>query len=98
VLAKGLAIIASCSEPCTLRLQLVVDKKTAKKLKLGKKATVVGTLTRSVSGTAKLKVKLTGKAKKRLKKAKTVKLTVKAVATDAAGNAATKTAKLTLTR
>jgi Bacterial Ig domain/PKD domain len=98
VLAKGLALTASCSEPCTLKLQLVVDKKTAKKLKLGKRATVVGTLTRTISGTAKLKVKLTGKAKKRLKKARSVKLTVTAVATDAAGNAATKTAKVTLKR
>ncbi len=98
VLAKGLALTASCSEPCTLKLQLVVDKKTAKKLKLGKKPTVIGKLTRSVSGTAKLKVKLTGKAKKRLKRAKSVKLTVKAVATDAAGNATTKTAKVTLKR
>ena len=51
VLAKGLALTASCSEPCTLKLQLVVDKKTAKKLKLGKKPTVVGTLTRSLAGT-----------------------------------------------
>ena len=71
---KGLALRASCSEACTLKLQLVVDKKTAKKLKLGKKATVVGTLTRTLSGSAKLKLKLTGKAKKRLKKARSVKL------------------------
>jgi hypothetical protein len=98
VLAKGLALTASCSEPCTLKLQLVVDKKTANKLKLGKKPTVIGKLTRSVSGTAKLKVKLTGKAKKRLKRAKSVKLTVEAIATDAAGNATTKTAKVTLKR
>ena len=87
VLAKGLAVTASCSEPCTLKLQLVIDKKTAKKLKLGKKPTVIGTLTRSLAGSAKLKIKLTGKAKKRLKKAKSVKLSVRAVATDPAGNA-----------
>jgi hypothetical protein len=43
----------------------VVDKKTAKKLKLGKKATVIGTLTRSVSGATKLKVKLTGRRGRR---------------------------------
>jgi hypothetical protein len=96
VLAKGLAVTAACSEPCTLKLQLVVDKKTAKKLKLGKKATVVGTLTRTVSGSVKLKVKLTGKAKKRLKRAKSVKLAIKAVATDAAGNVAAKAATVTV--
>ena len=98
MLAKGLLLTASCSEPCTLKLQLIADKKTAKQLKLGRKPTVVGTLTRSVSGTAKLKVRLTGKAKQRLKRAKSVKLTLRAVATDAAGNAASRTAKVTLKR
>ena len=86
VLRKGLALRAACSEACTLKVQLVVDKRTAKKLKLGKKATVVGTLTHALSGTAKLKLKLTGKAKKRLKKVRSVKLSLRAVATDAAGN------------
>ena len=43
---------------------------------------MIGTLTRSLAGSAKLKIKLTGKAKKRLKKAKSVKLSVRAVATD----------------
>ena len=98
VLAKGLAVTASCSEPCTLKLQLVIDKKTAKKLKLGKKPTVVGTLTRSLAGSAQLKIKLTGKAKKRLKRAKSVKLSVRAVATDAAGNAAAVVKTVTLKR
>ena len=93
MLRKGLALRAACSEACTLKVQLVVDKKTAKKLKLGKKATVVGTLTRSLSGSAKFKLKLTGKAKKRLKKARSVKLSVRAVATDAAGNAGSLTVR-----
>ena len=64
----------------------MIDKKTAKKLKLGKRALVVGTLTRSLSGAATLKLKLTGKAKQRLKKARVVKLRLRAAATDAAGN------------
>ena len=76
VLAKGLAVRVTCS--CTLKLQLVVDKKTAKKLKLGKQATVIGTLTRTVGGSVKLKIKLTAKARKALKKARSVKLTVRA--------------------
>ena len=98
VLAKGLALTATCSEPCTVKLQLVVDKRTAKKLKQGKKPTVIGTLTRSLAGSARLKVKLTGKAKKALKRAKSVKLSVRAVATDAAGNAATLAKTVTLKR
>ena len=78
VLAKGLAVRVTCS--CTLKLQLVVDKKTAKKLKLGKKATVIGTVTRTVSGSVKLKIKLTAKARRALKQARSVKLTVPAPA------------------
>jgi len=52
---------AARSEACTLGLQLVIDRKTAKKLTLGKRAVAVGTLTRLLSGAATLKLKLTGK-------------------------------------
>ena len=44
---------------------LVVDKATAKKLKLGKKTTVIGKLTRSVDGSATFKVELTARAARR---------------------------------
>ena len=88
VLKKGLAVRATSNEHCTLSIQLIVDKATAKKLKLGKKATVIGRLTSSFNGSAQLKVKLTAKAKKALKKARSVKVSVRAVATDDAGNAA----------
>jgi hypothetical protein len=88
VLKKGLAVRATSNEHCSLSVQLIVDKATAKKLKLGKKATVIGRLTSSFSGSAQLKVKLTAKAKKALKKARSVKVSVRAVATDDAGNAA----------
>ena len=74
VLSKGFVLRASCSEHCTLSIQLVADKATAKKLKLGKKPTVIGKLTRALDGSAKLKVKLTGKAKQALKTRDSVKL------------------------
>ena len=96
VIAKGLALRAACGEPCTFPLQLVLDKATAKKLKLGRKAIVIGRLTRSVDGTATFKVKLTAKARKALKKAKHLKLAVRATATDAAGNAAAMTKRVRL--
>ena len=66
VLKKGLAMRATSNEHCTLSIQLIVDKATAKKLKLGKKATVIGRLTSSFNGSAQFKVKLTAKAKKAL--------------------------------
>jgi len=42
-------------------------------LELGKKATVIGRLTRSIDGSGQLKVKLTAKPKNALKKARAVK-------------------------
>ena len=59
----------------------MIDTKTATKLKLGKRAVVVGTLTRSLSGAATLNLRLTGKAKQRLKKARVLKLRLRAAAT-----------------
>ena len=49
-------------------------------------------------GTAKLKLKFTSKAGKRLKRRRSVKLTLQITGRDAAGNAATKTAVVTLKR
>jgi hypothetical protein len=99
LLAKGLPVTVSCSEPCKFGLALTVDSKTAKKLHLSRVATVgraSGTLT--TAGKKKVVVKLTKKAKKALRKAKKVVLSVKMTATDAAGNRATKTKKVTVKR
>jgi hypothetical protein len=46
-------------------------------LELGKKATVIGRLTRSIDGSGQLKGKLTAKAKDALKKARSVKVSVR---------------------
>ena len=78
-----------------------MDKATARKLKLdpkAKKAVVVGTLTRALAaGKNAVTVKLTAKARKALKKAKSVKL---GVAVDRQGRGrqhrATKAVNLTL--
>jgi hypothetical protein len=89
LLAKGLALKASCSEACTLKIQLSVDKATARKLKLGSKPVIIGSLTTAGgSGARTLHVKLTAKARKALKRAKALKVKVRVIATDAAGNAA----------
>jgi hypothetical protein len=90
VLKKGLSAAASCNEACSVRAQLQVDAKTAKKLKLGKVATVIGSGNASASGAGKLTVpvKLTAKAKKALKKQKSLKATLILSGTDSAGNAA----------
>jgi hypothetical protein len=86
VRSKGLKVPVGCSESCTATLELVADKATAKKLKLGKKAVVVGRATGQVAANGTLTVRLTTKAKKALKKAKKVKLKLGGTASDAAGN------------
>jgi hypothetical protein len=96
VLAKGLALTAGCDEICAMKITVTIDAKTAKRLKLGKKAVTAGSATASKSG--KVTVKLSRKVAAKLKKAKSVLLTVKVAAVDAAGNPQTKTLKVTLKR
>ena len=70
------------------------------KLKLGKVATVIGSGNASAPGAGKLTVpvKLTAKAKKALRKQKSLKATLKVVATAANGVKTTRSLKLTLRR
>ena len=89
VLKKGLPAGGTCSEACTVKAQLMIDAKTAKKLKLGKKAVAIGAGSGAAPNGGKftVPVKLTAKAKKALKRAKSVKATLIVTGTDAAGNA-----------
>ena len=76
-----------------------VDKKTAKRLGLGRKAVTIGTGSASAaaSGPVTVKLKLTGKAKKRLKRQrKAVKVAVKVTFTPAGGAPATSSLTLKL--
>ncbi len=83
---------------------LKLDKKTAKKLKLGTKAVSVGKATAQLpAGSSAVTVKLTAKARKALKtqaakQLKTLKLALTVNCADAARNAASQTAKVTLKR
>jgi hypothetical protein len=101
VVASGLRVKAACSEACTLKLSLEVDAKTAKKLGLGKKKATIGTGKGKLAegGSTQVVVKLTGKAKKKLKSAKILKATLVTAAADRAGNKAKpKRKKITLER
>ncbi len=90
ILKKGLPVSATCNEGCTVKGELHVDAKTAKKLKLGKKAVVIGSghAVGSAGGKTTVPVKLTAKARKALKRTRSIKVTVLVTATDPAGNAA----------
>jgi hypothetical protein len=90
VIAKGLKIKASCSEACTLKLTLTVAAGSARKLGLGKKKATIGSGEGSLkaAGSTRATVKLTSKAKRKLKGARSVKATLTTSAKDGAGNAA----------
>jgi hypothetical protein len=99
VIAKGLTEIVSCNEACSIASALTVDAKTAKKLHIAR-TLVVGRAkaTLTAAGKTTLKVKLSRKAQKALKKASKVKLTLRTTAKDAAGNVRTVTKRVTLKR
>jgi hypothetical protein len=101
LLKKGLRVTANCSESCSVAAQLQIPAKTAKKLKLGKKVTVIGKGSASAAraGDVTVPVKLTKKAKARIKRARSLTATLVLTATDAAGNrAASVTSKVSFKR
>jgi hypothetical protein len=101
-LSKGLAIVLDAKENSSAKFTVTVDKATARKLKLDRKATgavTVGTMNVALTaGVNKLTIKLSAKAKRAFKSVKKLKLTVAAVVTDTAGNPAAKTLTVNLKR
>jgi hypothetical protein len=99
---KGIKLTSSSNEAGTLVVTIKVDKKTARKLKLkrkAKRAVTVGILTQSIAaGKTAVTVKLTKKARKAFKRARKVKLLITMTVTDAAGNATTRSMTVTLKR
>jgi hypothetical protein len=96
-LANGVTLTLTSNEAVTTKATLTVDKATARKYKLDKRAkgpVTVGTATAAASG--KITIRLSAKARRAFKKAKRVKLTVTVVAADGAGNRTTKTLRVTL--
>jgi hypothetical protein len=94
-----LRFTATVSGAGRVSAKATVDKKTAKRLHLGRKAVTIGkgSAAAAGSGPVTVKLKLTGKAKKRLKKQhKAVKVAVKVTFTPASGAPTTRTVTLTL--
>jgi hypothetical protein len=96
VLAKGLHLTLASNEAGRATVAVTVDAKTARKLHIKPQ---VGSATANVgSGKLELTVKLTAKARKAIKKLRKVRLSVRAVVTDAAGNSAHPSMTVTLKR
>jgi hypothetical protein len=97
-LATGLPFEFTCDEACSIKVELTVDKATARKLGLNRKAKGAVTVARGsaktfAAGSGSVRAKFTAKAKKALKRAKKVKLRAAAVVSDTAGNAAPASAR-----
>jgi subtilisin family serine protease len=101
-LARGLRMPASCSERCTVRVQVTVDGRTAKKYRLSKRVAKVrvatGRATIAKGATKSVTLRFTAKAKRALRHASRVRTAVRVTATDAAGNVRTRARRLTLAR
>ncbi len=91
----GLTIALSLSEPSTVVGELSVDRATAKRLKLTKRVIAQGT---AAAGVTSLVLKPDRKVARKVKRQKRLRATLKVVATDAAGNATTRTLVVTLKR
>ena len=86
----GLSLDATCSEACTVVARLSVAAGTASRLHLAKgRRALIGSAQASIrsAGTRALRVRLTARVIKRLKKRKLPAVTLYVVATDRAGNA-----------
>lgn len=95
LLRRGMTVDVRCARPkCRTKLTAKVDPKTARKLRL--RAQTVAS--RTVTGTKRVTLKLTPKARKALQRVKSVKLTVTAKATADGGQRSTATTTLTIRR
>ena len=94
-----LAIIAEVTGPGRLRARATVDRATARRLKVGRRTTTVGTGSRTVSraGRATLRIKLTKKARKGLRRQRrTLRIRVRTTFTPSGGAPVTRTLSVLL--
>jgi hypothetical protein len=103
-LSKGVKLTVECNESCAATLTATLDAKTAKKFKLLKRKSKAKTLKVAAGklgsgpGRRTATLKFTGAAKKRLKRAKSLKLALTAALSDPAGNKASRKLNVTLRR
>ena len=100
LLRKGLPVSARCSEPCSFTITLVLDRKTGRRVGLAAASLIVGRGSGRLTapGTKKVVVKLSKRAAKKLRKTRSLRLTVKLTARDSAGNVATRSKKIAVRR
>ena len=97
-LRKGVGALTACTEACTVSVTLSVDAATRRRYKLGNAR--IGTATKRLTkaGAGSLKIKVPRATQRKLARARSLKLTFDATATDSAGQTGAHSAKLTLKR
>jgi subtilisin family serine protease len=94
-LAGRLRPRAGTSERSTIRLRLSIDQRVAKRLRIPR-SIGSGSIMLTGAGSKAVTVRLTSKARRALARARNVKATLSATATDAAGNRSSMSRRLTL--
>jgi hypothetical protein len=85
IVRRGLRVRLRCNERCTAKVEMRVDKKTAKRLKLKSTRIGTGTVRLTKSGRVSVRVKITKKARARLARLRSVTVAVTAKVTKADG-------------
>lgn len=86
IAARGLAFSVPCPAACAVRAQLVADKATARRLKLGRSRVLAkGVKSLLGAGTAKLTLKVPARKKTRFKRLRSATLTLKVTVKGADG-------------
>jgi subtilisin family serine protease len=102
VLARGLRVPATCSERCSLRVALTLDRRTAARLRLARGSATVrvasGSAALSGAGSRAVTLRFTSSAKRALSRVRRITVTVRVTATDAAGNRRVRSRSVTLAR
>jgi len=102
VLSRGLALRARCSERCGVRMRMVVNGRSARQSGLSRSSSqtvVVGrTVVAMAPGAKRVVIRFGREARTRLRHLRSVRLSVRAVATDRAGNARPRSLKILLRR
>ena len=102
LLSRGLRVSVSCAQPCTIRVRLLVDRKTSRRLRLGRQRSIVvaeGKVRLRQAGTAVVRVRPTAAARRRLSRVRTLTPTLQTrIASGGGGAAAVDAQMLTLTR
>jgi subtilisin family serine protease len=102
VLARGVRVrVGGCERPrCVVQARLVMDRPTARRLGISRSRVTVGSLRTTLPGSSPrdVRVRLTSRAARRIRRARSLRLTLAVTMTDAAGRKASRSRKMTLQR